>query len=303
MAQLPAPRQAIKECWRYWRGRPVPDVERIPFRAIVFKEREMRLTCAAIMMIGLPAVVAAQSSMPAPGAFGRLPLIGLPLPPIGLPLPPMGLPPAIDTHARITGGHPSRAPESQHPRFGSRRSFRSAPTVVYLVPLYGWGHYDPAPTATPTASLPNASSRDRRQEPLTGTLGLEVQPRGVLQVYVDSYYVGTPDDFNGELELEAGPHRIEIRAPGYETLAFNVTIAPHRSIIYRGALKPADAKPEPDPTVREKPDTTTVAPQLVTPATPSTFYVIPGCYAGNVAPKDVALPVTCDLSLLVTYRP
>jgi len=125
----------------------------------------------------------------------------------------------------------------------------------------------------------------------------------VLQVYVDGYYVGMPDDFNGELELVEGPHSIEIRAPGYETLAFDVKIAPHRSMTYRGALKPADRTPEPDPAVRQQPDTTGVAPQPVTPPTPMTFYVIPGCYAGNVAPKDVALPVACNLSRLVTYRP
>jgi len=117
-----------------------------------------------------------------------------------------------------------------------------------------------------------------------------------------SFFV--PDDFNGELELMEGPHRIEIRAPGYETLAFDVRIAPHRSVTYRGALKPAEATPDPDPAIRQQPDNTTgVAPQPVTPATPMTFYVIPGCYAGNVAPKDVALPATCDLSRLVTYGP
>jgi len=252
----------------------------------------------------LPAVVAAQSSMPAPGAFARLPSIGLPLPAIGLPLPPTGLSRPIDTQGRISGRHRSRAPLSQQPRFGSRRNLRSAPTVVYLVPIYGWGRYDPAPTAAPTASVPDTPSRERRQERLTGILRLDVQPRGVLQVYVDGYYVGMPDDFNGELELMEGPHRIEIRAPGYETLAFDVRIAPHRSVTYRGALKPAEATPEPDPAIRQQPDNTTgVAPQPVTPATPMTFYVIPGCYAGNVAPKDVALPVTCNLSRLVTYGP
>jgi len=262
----------------------------------------MRLAFAAIVMIGLPAVVAAQSSLLAPRA-ARLPSIGLSRPTMGLPLPPIGLRPRIDTQPRISTRHRSRAPLSQHPRFGSRRSFRSAPTVVYLFPTHGWGRYDPAPTATPTVSVPDTPSRDRRQERLTGTLRLDVQPRGVLQVYVDGYYVGMPDDFNGELELVEGPHRIEIRAPGHETLAFDVKIAPQRSATYRGALKSVDAKPEPDDTIRQKPDTPGVAPQPDTPATPMTLYVIPGCYAGNVAPKDVALPVTCNLSRLVTFRP
>ena len=262
----------------------------------------MRLAFAAIVMIGLPAVVAAQSSLLAPRA-ARLPSIGLSRPTMGLPHPPMGLRPRIDTQPRISTRHRSRAAVSQHSRFGSRRNVRSAPTVVYLVPIHVWGRYDPAPTATPTVTVLDTPSRDRRLDRLTGTLWLDVQPRGVLQVYVDGYYVGMPDDFNGELELAEGPHRIDIRAPGHETLAFDVKIAPQRSVTYRGALKPVDATPAPDPAIRQKPDTTAVAPQPVTPAPPMTFYVIPGCYAGNVAPKDVALPATCNLSRLVTFRP
>ena len=31
--------------------------------------------------------------------------------------------------------------------------------------------------------------------------------------------------------------------------------------------------------------------------------VIPGCYLGDVAPKDAGLPATCDQSRAVTFRP
>lgn len=262
----------------------------------------MRLTLAAIVMVGLPAVLAAQSSAPAPGAFVALPSIGLPLPPIGLPLPPIGLPPAVDTQPRISGGHTSGT-ENQHRGFGWRTRFRSEPTVIYLVPTYGWGYPYAAPIATPTPGFPDTSSKDRTHEPLTGSLRLDVQPDSVLQLYVDGYYVGTSADVNGELELEARPHKIEIRAPGYETLAFDVQIAPSRSITYRGALKPLDAEPKRDPTVRRETGTTEITQPPVTPAAPTTFYFIPGCYAGNVAPKDVALLATCDLSRLRTFTP
>lgn len=34
-----------------------------------------------------------------------------------------------------------------------------------------------------------------------------------------------------------------------------------------------------------------------------TLYVIPGCYVGNVPPKDVKLPATCDLAKLTTFSP
>jgi hypothetical protein len=115
-------------------------------------------------------------------------------------------------------------------------------------------------------------------------LRLEVQPEAVLQLYVDGYYVGTPDDFNRELELEAGPHTIEIRAPEYETFQFDVNIAPYRLVTYRGSLKAANAPPPPGPA-------------------PTTFYLIPECYVGNVPPKDAGLPATCDQSRVITFKP
>lgn len=74
-----------------------------------------------------------------------------------------------------------------------------------------------------------------------GGVRLEVAP-GDATVDVDGYYVGIVDDFDGTLQrvpLEAGPHHFEIRAPGYETLAFDVNVLPNQIIRYRGALLPA----------------------------------------------------------------
>jgi hypothetical protein len=34
-----------------------------------------------------------------------------------------------------------------------------------------------------------------------------------------------------------------------------------------------------------------------------TLYVIPGCYVGNVSPKDIKLPPNCDLAKLTTFTP
>jgi hypothetical protein len=59
-----------------------------------------------------------------------------------------------------------------------------------------------------------------------GAVRLKVKPRDA-QVFVDGYYVGVVDEFDGvfqRLHIEAGPHRIEVRAPGYETLTFNVRV-------------------------------------------------------------------------------
>jgi hypothetical protein len=253
----------------------------------------MRLKFAALVLMAIPAVAVAQSPAPGPKSFPALPQIGLPLAPIGLPLPPIGLPPVTDSRH---GGQP-RGIETQHLGLGSRRPFRSRPTVVYFVPTVGWGYpFGPQSTVL-GASVPGTATPDRRYERFTGTVRLDVQPAGMLQFYVDGYYVGTANDFNGELELEAGPHTIEIRAPGYETLTFDVKIAAQRLITYRGALTPI--QPPADQPVRE-PD----PPQADAPAAPpTTIYFIPGCYLGNVPPEKVALPADCDLSKLITRKP
>lgn len=131
---------------------------------------------------------------------------------------------------------------------------------------------------------------------------LEVESSGDPQVYVDGYYVGTLDDLHGELELEAGPHEIALRAVGHETVTVRVKIVANRLITYRATLKPDYREPEPQKTLG-KPETAALASQTATPATSSTIYVIPGCYLGNVPPTPYVVPATCDLNLLVTYQP
>jgi hypothetical protein len=56
------------------------------------------------------------------------------------------------------------------------------------------------------------------------------------QVFVDGYYVGIVDDFDGvfqHVNLEAGQHRIEVRAADYEPLSFDVYVQPGRTITLR----------------------------------------------------------------------
>ena len=72
-----------------------------------------------------------------------------------------------------------------------------------------------------------------------GELRLDVSPRHA-QVFVDGYYAGQVDDFDGAfqaIKLEAGTYRIEISAPGYETLSFDVRITPAQKIRYQGELR------------------------------------------------------------------
>jgi hypothetical protein len=73
-----------------------------------------------------------------------------------------------------------------------------------------------------------------------GDVRLHVRPRGAA-VYVDGYYAGIVDDFDGvfqRLTLDVGPHEIEIEAPGFEPQVFNVYVDPTRTVDLRGDLYP-----------------------------------------------------------------
>jgi hypothetical protein len=72
-----------------------------------------------------------------------------------------------------------------------------------------------------------------------GALRLKIKPRDA-EVYVDGYFAGVVDEFDGvfqRLPIESGAHRIEVRAPGYETLTFEVRIAPDRKTTYQGEMQ------------------------------------------------------------------
>jgi hypothetical protein len=73
-----------------------------------------------------------------------------------------------------------------------------------------------------------------------GAVKLKVKPKEA-EVYVDGYYVGQVSDFDGifdRLDLEPGPHRIEVRAVGFQPLVFEVRAEPGQAITYRGELQP-----------------------------------------------------------------
>lgn len=72
-----------------------------------------------------------------------------------------------------------------------------------------------------------------------GGLRLRVKPSHA-EVFVDGYYAGIVDEFDNSfqrLRLETGPHRIEVRANGYEPLTFEVKILPDHTVTYRGELR------------------------------------------------------------------
>jgi len=73
-----------------------------------------------------------------------------------------------------------------------------------------------------------------------GDVRLEVRPRNAA-VYVDGYYSGIVDDFDGifqRLTIEVGPHRIDIEAPGFEPQSFDVYVDAERTIGVHADLYP-----------------------------------------------------------------
>jgi hypothetical protein len=100
--------------------------------------------------------------------------------------------------------------------------------------FYGgyYGAYDPWYGFSPVYA-PYTSTSDE-----SGAIRLKVKPSDA-SVYVDGYYAGVVDDFDGafqRLHLEPGPHRLEIRAPNYRALSVDVLIQQDMTITYRGAL-------------------------------------------------------------------
>lgn len=125
----------------------------------------------------------------------------------------------------------------------------------------------------------------------TGHLHLTLQPGIDPQLFVDEYYAGLLSDSGGELTLDAGPHVIEMRQDGYEPLRVDVSITGGGLVTYRDELRPiASAAP---------PEMPAAAPPEIPP--PTTIYVIPGCYVGNVPPASAKLPSTCDPRRAYTF--
>lgn len=182
------------------------------------------------------------------------------LPPIGLQLPHLGLRPL-----------PRPGYSGRHHR--GRSVYYSWPAVVF---------YAPQPLEVPA---PPPEPRVRPAEQVASSrLILDVQPNGA-EIFSDGYYIGVPEDFSaarGGGILEAGLHRIDVSAPGFEPVTVDVRLAPGQSVTYRATLK---ALPPPTETA------------------PTTFYLIPGCYMGNIPPKDARLPASCDQSRAISWRP
>jgi len=105
---------------------------------------------------------------------------------------------------------------------------------------YGGGGYGGGGYSDPSQSGGSGyTSSSGGQYRGSGALRLKVKPNNA-QVYVDGYFIGAIDNFDGmfqSLGVEAGAHKVELKAEGYETAQFDVMVAPGETVIYKGEMK------------------------------------------------------------------
>jgi hypothetical protein len=132
----------------------------------------------------------------------------------------------------------------------------------------------------PDSAAPAVDRYMRDRENQEGYLRLDVEPANA-QVFVDGLYAGTVSEFrrSGGGTLDAGPHRIEFRAEGYDPQSVELRIRANDVLSYRGTLTRRDDRPE----------------LRAAAGPPKTFYVIPRCYAGTSRPRADQLPAGCDV--------
>jgi len=89
---------------------------------------------------------------------------------------------------------------------------------------------------------------------------IEVKPRDA-QVFIDGYYVGVVDQFDGvlqRLDIPGGEHELAIYMPGYHTYREHTLFRPGQTYHYKATLEalpagsPAEPKPQPDPRAQQQ---------------------------------------------------
>ena len=98
---------------------------------------------------------------------------------------------------------------------------------------YRWGYpvYVPVPYGYPAYSVPPGVAY--------GGISFGGLTPYDASVFVDGTYVGVASSFDGRrqpLTLAAGRHRIELQAPGYAPIAFDVDVVPGQVIPYQGGM-------------------------------------------------------------------
>ncbi len=128
------------------------------------------------------------------------------------------------------------------PAFAQRGGFHGGPH--FYGPRVGWGvAYSPFWYGPGYPYYAGYGPYGVAPYAVTGGLRLEVSPK-TAQVFVDGYGAGVVDDFDGHfqhLNLTPGGHRIEVSAPGFQTLTFDTLIQPDHTTDYKAQMLPDDS--------------------------------------------------------------
>jgi len=147
-------------------------------------------------------------------AVARRPVIVRPAPVVVRPAPVIVRRAPVFVHARPVIVHPTIVRVIPYQPYVYRPSL-SVGVVYGAGGAYPYG-YTPRAYYDPIPGRPYGGVR------ITGA------PRDA-QVFADGYYVGIVNDFDGvfqHLNLEAGPHHIEVALDGYQSIAFDVYVRP-----------------------------------------------------------------------------
>jgi hypothetical protein len=223
-----------------------------------------------------------------------------PAPPPPPTAPPPPGPAALSVPNPLAGLKPGPRDLYQSPDGSDRFQHLSrhpVPPFVFAPGGYFPGPYNYSPFYYPGpypygAATAEMAYPQRYQDAIPhGGLVLATIP-DTAQVFVDGYYVGLAEEFGlrgRPMDITAGTHHIELRAQGYEQLAFNVMIGANDIVRYRGDMQLLRSA---------QPAATGGA---STPAARKNFFVIPNCYAGDKPPAR-ALPKGCDVKKLQTRK-
>jgi len=148
---------------------------------------------------------------------------------------------------------PARA-SAQHTHVFVSAGFYASPPYFYS-PFYypyfgfGWAPWYPYPYAAPYYYPPRLANISQAR--------LEMKPRQA-QVYLDGYYMGVVDDFDGtwqRLDMPSGEHEIVVYLKGYQTYHQRTFFRPGQDYHFKAILEPLapDAVQEPVPQPAQSP--------------------------------------------------
>jgi hypothetical protein len=128
------------------------------------------------------------------------------------------------------------------------------PIVVRPYPYYGFGFYDPFWFGDPFYDQwgvygPYGYPPYRYNVDPGAAVKLEVKPKQA-EVYVDGYYAGIVDDFDGafqRLRIRPGEHDIELYLDGYRTVHQKVYLQPDNTFKLKYSMEKLGAGEQPEP--------------------------------------------------------